>query len=466
MSFFSKLQQNVQVSAGNTALTGVTLNAYTGNPPGGADTFVGTSQDTLGVAGIQVNLICDNNCKVFVYQSMDGSNWDIVDTYNYYSAKQGMSWTTQATAAYTKLSVQNLELDSTTVFRVQMALCPIVEAIPRAISSEGNLKVGVYEIEGDFDTKVEVTPMNAMKVAQATRLVGAGFSGAFDPNFWVKTTTSGTATITVAGRVCTLATNPTGSGSGNSAILNSFRTARYSSGQPNYYRAVIRVPASTGAVTKRWGAFNSQDGYYFHHDGTTLSVGSRKGGTDAALVSSGSFNGNLGSSLVLSANVHTCEIHWTNRSVWFFHEGVLLHKLTATTAPLTNTLNLQVGAEVTNGANTNNNTLEVWVSTILRSGVLLNQPQSVRINTTTTTVCKYGPGNLHEIIVGTMSDLGGTITIYDNTAGNGTILWNGILRTPENSNPATSLDFKGLPFNIGLTIVTATNATDFTVVYE
>jgi hypothetical protein len=467
MSYFSKLQQNVIVSAGNTSLVGTTLDAYTGNPPGGADTYIGTSQDTLGVAGIQVNLRCDNNCKVYVYQSMDGSNWDIIDTYNYYGVYGGQSWTTQATASFVKVYVQNLELDATTVFRLQTALCPIVEAVPRALSSEGNLKVGVYEIEGNFGTKVEVTPMNSLKVMQATRLVGSAFGGgAFDTNFWIKTATTGTASITVSGRVCTLATNPTGVGSGNSAILNSVRTARYAPGHNNYARIVVRAPSVTGVNTRRWGSFNANDGYYFHHNGTTLSIGSRSGGVDASLVSSGSFNGVLGSTLVIDANVHTYEIHWTNRSVWYFYDGELLHKKTATTTPLTATNHLQIGFECTNGANTNNNTLEIWAASINRSGVLLNQPQSVRINTLTTTVCKYGPGNLHEIIVGTMPTGDGLVTIYDNITNTGTVIWAGVLRTPNNQNPAFAIDFKGLPFNIGLCIVTATNATDLTVVYE
>jgi len=457
MSFFSQLTQNVVISPGNSS---------TANLNAGA-TFTGTKQTTLGIVGIQVNLKTDQNCTIYVDQAMDEvPNWDIVDAFVYYASKGGLGFTVQATGANVRIRVTNNGSVATTYFRLALALCPIVEALPRALSEEGNLKVGVYEIEGDFNTRVEVTPMNALKVAQATRLVGSSFSNTFDPNFWGLTTATGTATATVTNRVMTLATNPTGTGSGNSVIVNSVRTARYSGGQGNYYRGVIRCPAVTGVNTRRWGPFNASDGYFFEHDGTTLKLNNRDGGVDGTPVASGSFNGTLGGTYILDTNPHTYEIHWTNKSAWFFIDGVLLHKLSATTTPLTGTNNFQIGMECTNGANTNNNTLEVWTATILRSGVLLNQPQSSRISTLATTVLKYGPGNLHGIIFGNTPTASGTITIYDNTAASGTILWVGTVRAVVNVNTPVSIDFKGLPFNTGLTVVTAANASDFTVVYE
>jgi hypothetical protein len=459
MSFFSQLSQNVTESPGNSSVANLNAGA----------TFTGTKQSTLGVAGIQINLKTDQNCTIYVDQSMDDvPNWDITDAFNYYASKGGTGFTVQATGKNVRVRVTNLNATTaTTYFRLALVLCPIVESLPRALSAEGNLKVGVYEIEGDFDTRVEVTPMNALKVAQDTRLVGSAFSAGFDTNFWMLTTATGTSTATVAARVLTLATNPTGVGSGNSVIVNSVRTARYSGGQPNYYRGVVRCPAVTGANTRRWGAFNANDGYFFEHDGTTMKVNTRKATVDGSAVASGSFNGTLGSTYTLDANVNTFEIHWTNRSAWFFINGVLLHKLSATTATLTATNHLQIGMECTNGANTNNNTLEIWTSTILREGPLLNLPQSYRIAANATATLKAGPGNLHRVIVGTLNTTAGTLTLYDNTAGTGTVI--SVVSTQkvtQGNLVPISLDFGGMPFNTGLTIVHAGGAADYTVIYE
>lgn len=80
MSYFSQLTQNVTVSAGNSST--VNLDALA--------TFTGTIQDTLGVAGLQINLATDQNCTIYVDQSMnDTPNWDITDEFMYYYSKGG-----------------------------------------------------------------------------------------------------------------------------------------------------------------------------------------------------------------------------------------------------------------------------------------------------------------------------------------------------------------------------------------
>ena len=66
-------------------------------------------------------------------------------------------------------------------------MCPIVEALPRSLSEEGNLKVGVYEIEDKVGNKVGITPTHELRVATHIRLVGSNFGTVFDTNFWTKT---------------------------------------------------------------------------------------------------------------------------------------------------------------------------------------------------------------------------------------------------------------------------------------
>lgn len=85
------------------------------------------------------------------------------------------------------------------------------------------------------------------------------------------------------------------------------------------------------------------------------------------------------------------------------------------------------------------------------------------ISTATTTTIKSGAGFLHTLVINTTVALG-TITIYDNTAGSGTVI--AVI-----TNPATLLQMGPLTatydiaFTTGLTIVT-TGAQDLTVAYR
>lgn len=72
---------------------------------------------------------------------------------------------------------------------------------------------------------------------------------------------------------------------------------------------------------------------------------------------------------------------------------------------------------------------------------------SINILTATTTVVKSSPGHLNSLFVvgGTMGD----VTIYDNTAASGTVLWGP-------GTPAAGARIaENIEFSVGLTIVTA-----------
>lgn len=83
--------------------------------------------------------------------------------------------------------------------------------------------------------------------------------------------------------------------------------------------------------------------------------------------------------------------------------------------------------------------------------------RSTYIATATTTTVKSGTGRLGKIILGETA--AGAITVYDNTAGSGTVL--AVLKA---SIAEQTFDFD-LKFTTGLTIVTA-GASKLTVTWE
>lgn len=460
MSYFSALAQNVVTS---------TLNSSDANILAGA-TWNGTAESSLNVAGLQINVYADQNILVTVAQSMNGIDFYIADTFTYYYANGGESWTTQATAAYVKVSATNLNaVTATTAFHIQLNLCPIVEALPRALDKDNRaLKVCIEAIDSVFDLEAIVSPTNALKTASSVRLAGSTFTGStLDGSFWATTSAAGgTATLDTppTGQI-TLKTNGTANGS---VIVNSQRVARYTGANANYFRGVLNTPAITGANIRRWGAFDASDGYFFEYDGATLRVVARKNTTDVP-VASGSFNGQLGNTYVIGTGATTYEIYWTNSKAYFLIGGKLIHTITGSLTPSVGTPHLKIGLQCTNTTgNTNNNILECRVASISRLGNLLTQPQSARISSNTTTNLKYGPGNLHSIVFGKLGTGANVVTVYDGNGGAGTILHvSTMTKSTQASDIPFSLDFKGMPFFTGLSIVTTTGtAGDFTVIYE
>jgi len=87
--------------------------------------------------------------------------------------------------------------------------------------------------------------------------------------------------------------------------------------------------------------------------------------------------------------------------------------------------------------------------------------QSAHINSLTTTVVKSGPGYLHSITVNSKGATGNTATVYDNTAGSGSVL----AVIDVTANLVTLL--YDIQFLTGLTLVTASGtAADLTVSYS
>jgi hypothetical protein len=156
------IRQDVHTSTNNSSVAQINTGA----------TWTGTGETTLGVAGIQVNTYLDQPHTVFVDQSADNANWYIVDSYPV-PASFGQSRTIQATDNYFRARVQNTGGSNATIVSINTALCPVVEALPRSLTSGGNLKVtpsaewqdpkaiiGLYQVSTFLTVGSAATPQN------------------------------------------------------------------------------------------------------------------------------------------------------------------------------------------------------------------------------------------------------------------------------------------------------------------
>jgi len=446
MSYFSRLSQNVISSDDNSSTANLTS----------GEIFTGIADSTLGVAGIQVSLKTDQNCTVYIEQAPDNvptagaPHWDICDSYNYY-ANQNFGITVQAINSYVRIRVSNDGISTTTFFRLQTCLCPIVEAVPRTLDEFGNFKTAINRIQDDYGFIIENTPIGEQRSVIPTRLIGSNFDGnVVDPNFWTVTNTNG-GTTTQANAQIVLATNTTANGA---TVLHSFRRGRYVAGSSMVYRTQLTL--STGIVNnkRRWGiAYGTTmptitDGAYFQLNGTTFSVVTLRAGVETK-VDSGSFNGTLGISYDPNTSNHNYEIYWTNGKVYFTISDQILHTHTASSQTWAAVMSHYIFMDnVNSSAIVSNNTITCRVASIRRLGQLQTQPtHKYQSGLTAGVICKYGTGNVRKMIVSNVTQ-NSVVTIYDGTTTGGTVIWSsgamGAQTIP------FSVDFDDVPFFTGL----------------
>ena len=394
-------------------------------------------------------------------------HWDIVDSYQYY-ASQSFGITIQCISSYFRVRVLNQSSSATTEFRLQSILCPIIEALPRSLDENGHLVTSIHHISDHYDWDVENTPTGEMRVAEPVRLVGAAFDGTtVDSNFWTATTVN-SATITQANAEIVLNTLTTANGS---ATLNSARRARYIGGSGMCYRAAIQISAGATNNKRRWGiAYGATmptvtDGAWFQLNGTTFSIVTKRANAADVVVSSGSFNGNLGVTYTPSTTVATYEIYWTNSKVWFVIGDEVLHTVSASSATWSGTMsNFIFMDNVNSNSATSANTLQCRTATIRRLGGLITQPISkYTTGTQAGVICKYGPGNLHRIIADAGVN-GAIVTIYDGTSVAGSIIFQ--TNALQAGTDAQAIDFGGLPFFTGLFYTVTAQSANVCIVYE
>lgn len=322
----------------------------------------------------------------------------------------------------------------------------------------GSLKTNIVD---NYGFTAENTPMSELRAVEPVRLIGSGFIGTtLDTNFWSSTLTGSGAVAQASGQI----TLTTGTTANSTSRVDSVRRARYTGGSSNRYRAAIQLTdGETGTPDniRRWGAYDTNDGAFFELNGTTMYVVTRKGGNDVK-VAMADWNGK---GFTVDTKAHTYEIYWTNLKVWFIYGDEVCHTITSDTTTWSSTVNLPIRIENinTNGL-TSNVQISCRVQTIYRLGALETQPISrYQSGTTAGLILKYGPGNLHGLIIGGVAQ-NSVITLYDNTAASGTIIW--ASGTMGAQTQPFALDFHSLPFSTGLTLVISGASSSVTIIYE
>jgi hypothetical protein len=299
-----------------------------------------------------------------------------------------------------------------------------------------------------------------LRTYEPTVLVGASFEGTtLDTNFWTATVANG-GTVTQDGEAL-LETNTTANGT---AQLDSVRKARKIPGTVNQFRAVGHFETDPQANNVRTlGVYDDDNGAFFKLDGTTLKVVTRKGGVDTE-VSSGSFNGDV-SSITPDTEIHRWAITYTAVAAKFWYDSDLVHTVSSTSEPWTESLTEGIRLENNNlGGNTTDNKMHFQLLTILRFGKLQTEAISkYQSGTIAGLILKYGAGELKRAIISGVVN-NSVITLYDNTAASGTILWSS--GTMGAQTQPFSLDFGDLPFSTGLTLAITGANSNITVVYE
>ncbi len=311
---------------------------------------------------------------------------------------------------------------------------------------------GQIKIIDYLNNQAEVTPYGELHVTNPVRIAGGIFDdGQLDTSFYTVTNTNG-GTTTVTNAVATLATNTTANGA---TKLTTAQRARFVAGTINrFYARIYLGDAGTANNVRRWGMLNAAgtDGFYFKLNNTTLSACTLKGGVETI---------NAITTTATLTNMNLYEIDYSQGQINFIINEVVALALLPV-LPATNAIQLFGFADNTNSASSTTNVLLNAVQmTVIRFGRVSTQVITSHITTAATTVMKYGPGLLQRVTIGNPASSTSIITLYDNTAGSGTVIT--AIQGPAQANPVT-LEY-GLVFSTGLTAV-STGTWDASVIFE
>jgi len=292
----------------------------------------------------------------------------------------------------------------------------------------------------------------------------------------VTLTVAGTGAGSIANGEATFSTGTTTASSSKGVSLTS---TRYQSGQEIFAMFTAAFTSPVAGTTQRIGLYDANNGFFIGYSGTTFGVSLRTGAADTT-VNAGSWNidnltGAAGSRFTSAGspvaidltklNVYRIRFGWLGAAPIYYEvlspdgDWVTFHVNrypNSSSLPSIQNPNLPVTVEVSNGATTSN----ISIATACwgaggAGGELVWSPKHVA--GAATTVVKYSPGVLHSVCQNSQA---GTTTVYDNTAGSGTII------AAINTASSPSCLVYDAYFSTGLTVVTTNASNDITVNYQ
>lgn len=355
--------------------------------------------------------------------------------------------------------------DATTEKLITSGQKTMADSMPVTLSSnQSTIPAHVIGFEDSRGTAQYLAPNGEQVSLPLYKLVGDTFSlASLDAGMWASSLGVGGSAAVTGGELVI----STGVTANNSVIVNSVAVARFTGIGPNKLRTLVQLPdTGTANNTRKWGVDSPpthNNGAYYVLTGSIFSLVTRKAGTDTT-IANGTFNGQFGSTFSVDTLAHNYEIIYQPRQVVFVVDGRVLHTLSASATPWSDTLHLHAHFENTNsGGSISNVSLKVRLGAIARFGIPEAQPESVNQIGIGSQTLKIGPGNLHRLVISAVVN-NAVITIYDNTAASGTIIFtSGAM--PANAIPL-SIDMGGLAFDVGLTVAVTASAANALVIYD
>lgn len=265
-----------------------------------------------------------------------------------------------------------------------------------------------------------IPPTREMVTTVRTSLFGDPFNSTTGPDVvasvgaWIQTL-AGTGSAAVASGELQVATGATAS---SVSQLVSRYISRLMSGTLNLFTGHFRFTdgaAGTALNLRNFGAFNTQDGYFYQLSSAGISVASRRAGSDT-IVAHGSFSEGA---YTLDANIHKYQILYGDNEAYFLIDNVLVHKLIGTAAPIVNTTNLPITLRNDNLALTGSANVSMFCHNvgIFRLGEPLERARWRHFTTAVTNqVIKAEAGTLRRVVVAQQLTSGQTLTLGDDTA--------------------------------------------------
>lgn len=479
MSRYATGQQNPD-GDGTVRLKGkADVNNSTNTPLGVGASFTGTATNLDDWVEIIVTCYTDVTTAdngLSVQFSSDGStDWRVGDAFTL-QAGDDKTFTFQPQRRYFRVVYTNGPTEQTGFdLQVQLRTSNTKHSSHRlgdAIHQEDDAEL-VKSVLSDANGHLgKMSFMRTLATHSPYRLLGSAFEGAtLDTNFWTGSA-SGTGASNVQDGGHVLLTS--GTDNDGYAQVQSARKARFIFAHPMLFRIAFSTADPTQAdVTKRAGVFTVDastppepvDGYWgeINADGT-VAIGYAKDGV-ATTIQGDAFNRHH--LIGIDNKVHAFEIHYFLMRVEWYLDGVLIHVIDTTdlTDDATDSLSLPITTQCFNSAT--GTTSGSWVfhaAVVIREGRYETTPESYfQSGTTAGLVLKRGGGALRRLVVSNVSN-NAVITLYDNTAASGTIIWaSGSMGAQTQPFDVT---LEGVPFDNGLTLVISGATCNVVTIYE